>query len=41
MAKAMDREMIISDISLLYKSGGVRGEFSRVDGTGSAPYRGG
>jgi len=41
MAKAMDREMIISDISLAYKSGGVRGEYSRVDGTGSAPYRGG
>jgi len=41
MAKAMDREMTISDISLAYKSGGVRGEYSRVDGTGSAPYRGG
>jgi cyclic pyranopterin phosphate synthase len=39
MAKAMDREMVISDISLAYKSGGVRGEYSRVDGTGSAPYR--
>ena len=41
MAKALDRAMEISDISLLYKSGGVRGEYSRVDGTGSAPYRGG
>jgi cyclic pyranopterin phosphate synthase len=39
MAKAMDRTMTISDISLAYKSGGVRGEYSRVDGTGSAPYR--
>jgi cyclic pyranopterin phosphate synthase len=41
MAKAIDREMSISDISLAYKSGGVRGEYSRVDGTGPAPYRGG
>jgi cyclic pyranopterin phosphate synthase len=40
MAKAMDREMTISDISLAYKSGGVSGEFSRVDGIGSAPYPG-
>jgi cyclic pyranopterin monophosphate synthase len=39
MAKAMDRSMTISDISLAYKSGGVHGEYSRVDGTGSAPYR--
>jgi cyclic pyranopterin monophosphate synthase len=38
MAKALDREMTISDISLAYKSGGVSGEFSRVDGIGSAPY---
>jgi cyclic pyranopterin monophosphate synthase len=38
MAKAMDREMTISDISLAYKSGGVTGEFSRVDGIRSAPY---
>ena len=38
MAKALDREMVISDISLAYKSGGVGGEFSRVDGIGSAPY---
>ena len=40
MAKAMDQAMTISDISLAYKSGGVRGEYSRLDGTGSAPYRG-
>lgn len=37
MAKALDRGMTISDISLAEKSGGVRGDFSRVDGTGSAP----
>jgi hypothetical protein len=29
---------VISDISLAYKSGGVGGEFSRVDGIRSAPY---
>jgi cyclic pyranopterin monophosphate synthase len=39
MAKAMDRGMEISDISLAAKSGGVRGDYSRVDGTGPAPYR--
>ena len=38
MAKALDREMVISDISLAYKSGGVDGEYSRVDGIGPAPY---
>ena len=38
MAKALDREMVISDISLAYKSGGVGGEYSRVDGIGPAPY---
>jgi cyclic pyranopterin phosphate synthase len=37
MAKALDRGMTISDISLAQKSGGVHGEYSRVDGTGSAP----
>ena len=37
MAKALDRGMAISDISLAEKSGGVRGEYSRVDGMGSAP----
>ena len=40
MAKSIDREMRISDISLAHKSGGVRGEYSRVDGTGPAPYPG-
>jgi cyclic pyranopterin phosphate synthase len=40
MAKAIDRAMTISDISLAYKSGGLGGEYSRLDGTGSAPYRG-
>jgi cyclic pyranopterin phosphate synthase len=37
MAKALDRGMTISDISLAQKSGGVHGDYSRVDGTGSAP----
>jgi cyclic pyranopterin monophosphate synthase len=37
MAKALDRGMAISDISLAEKSGGVRGNYSRLDGTGSAP----
>jgi cyclic pyranopterin phosphate synthase len=37
MAKAMDREMEISDISLVRKTGGRRGDFSRVDGGGSQP----
>lgn len=37
MAKALDRRMTISDISLAQKSGGVRGEYSRVDGMTSAP----
>jgi cyclic pyranopterin monophosphate synthase len=41
MAKALDRGMEISDISLAAKSGGLRGDFSRLDGTGSATYRGG
>lgn len=41
MAKAMDRGMTISDISLANKTGGVHGDFSRVDGMGSAPYPGG
>lgn len=36
MAKALDRGMEISDISLAEKSGGARGDFSRLDGTGSA-----
>ena len=40
MAKAMDRSMEVSDISLQRKSGGTRGEYSRVDGTGSDTYRG-
>jgi cyclic pyranopterin phosphate synthase len=37
MAKAMDRAMEISDISLVEKSGGAGGDFSRVDGIRSAP----
>jgi cyclic pyranopterin phosphate synthase len=38
MAKAIDRGMEISDISLAEKTGGIRGAFSRVDGTGPASY---
>lgn len=41
MAKALDRGMTISDISLAEKSGGASGKYSRVDGTASAPYRAG
>lgn len=37
MAKAMDRGMEIADISLAEKSGGIHGDFSRIDGTSSAP----
>ena len=40
MAKALDRAMEISDISLAEKSGGLGGNSARVDGTGSATYRG-
>jgi len=40
MAKALDREMQISDISLAAKSGGVGGDYARVDGGSSAAYRG-
>jgi cyclic pyranopterin phosphate synthase len=38
MAKAMDRDMLIADISLAYKSGGASGDFSRLDGGDSEPY---
>ena len=38
MAKAIDRGMVIADISLAYKSGGASGEFSRLDGRENAPY---
>jgi cyclic pyranopterin phosphate synthase len=41
MAKALDRGMEISDISLASKSGGAHGDFSRLDGTSTATYRGG
>jgi cyclic pyranopterin phosphate synthase len=37
MAKAMDRAMVISDISLAEKVGGVGGRYARLDGTGVAP----
>ena len=38
MAKAMDRAMVVSDISVAYKSGGASGELSRLDGRENAPY---
>jgi len=31
MAKAIDREMVISDIKLKYKAGGKSGEFRRIE----------
>jgi len=40
MAKALDRGMTISDISLAEKSGGTSGKYARVDGTSSATYPG-
>ena len=39
MAKALDRGMTISDISLAEKSGGASGTYARVDGAGPARYR--
>ena len=38
MAKAIDRGMVVSDIYLAYKSGGVGGEYSRLDGIPNASY---
>jgi len=37
MAKAVDRGMVIGDISLAHKSGGRTGEWSRLDGMVPAP----
>jgi cyclic pyranopterin phosphate synthase len=37
MAKAVDRGMTISDISLAAKSGGMSGDYARLDGTRVAP----
>jgi cyclic pyranopterin phosphate synthase len=37
MAKGLDRGMELSDISLASKSGGLGGDYARVDGTSSAP----
>ena len=37
MAKAIDRAMIIGDISLAQKSGGASGDYARLDGTSVAP----
>lgn len=36
MAKGVDRGMVIQDIVLMAKSGGVSGEYARLDGTGPA-----
>lgn len=36
MAKGLDHGMELSDISLASKSGGVHGDYARLDGTGSA-----
>ena len=36
MAKGLDRGMELSDISLASKSGGVHGDYARLDGTSSA-----
>jgi cyclic pyranopterin monophosphate synthase len=40
MAKAMDRDMVIGDIVLAAKSGGLSGEYASLVGTSPAPYRG-
>jgi cyclic pyranopterin phosphate synthase len=37
MAKAIDRAMTIGDISLAQKSGGVGGEYARLDGAAVSP----
>jgi cyclic pyranopterin phosphate synthase len=37
MAKALDKGMVLSDISLAAKVGGKGGEYARLDGTGRAP----
>jgi len=37
MAKALDRSMVISDISLAQKEGGAGGEYARLDGMPVAP----
>lgn len=36
MAKGVDRDMVIQDIVLMAKSGGMSGEYARLDGTGPA-----
>jgi cyclic pyranopterin phosphate synthase len=37
MAKALDKSMVLSDISLAAKVGGERGDYARLDGTPDAP----
>ncbi len=40
MAKAIDKEMVIGDIVLVAKSGGLSRDFASLAGTPPAPYRG-
>jgi cyclic pyranopterin phosphate synthase len=37
MAKALDKAMVVSDISLAAKVGGMGGDYARLDGTTDAP----
>jgi len=37
MAKALDKGMVLSDISLAAKVGGKGGDYARLDGMGDAP----
>jgi cyclic pyranopterin phosphate synthase len=37
MAKALDKGMVLSDISLAAKVGGTGGDYARLDGMGDAP----
>ena len=37
MAKALDKGMVVSDISLAAKVGGKGGDYARLDGMGDAP----
>jgi molybdenum cofactor biosynthesis enzyme len=37
MAKAMDRGMVIGDISLAEKTGGASGPYARLDGAQKLP----
>ena len=37
MAKSIDKSMVLSDISLAFKAGGLGGEYARLDGMPVAP----